>query len=152
MIAIVVLSASFSPLPRLSRQPVLVRPAAQLAAKRFFSAPVTMSETKHGEPIPHSELPKRFDHDHDHDDHDGHDSHDHGQGEHDHGEGEHDGHAHSELHSTGAGFVIVFIVLIVVLGAVFVAAVCCQDAAAALLRRRARLLPSYTTAARPKWV
>ena len=56
MIAIVVLSASFSPLPRLSRQPVLVRPAAQLAAKRFFSAPVTMSETKHGEPIPHSEL------------------------------------------------------------------------------------------------
>ena len=56
MIAFVVLSASFSPLPRLSRQPVLVRPAAQLAAKRFFSAPVTMSETKHGEPIPHSEL------------------------------------------------------------------------------------------------
>ena len=56
MIAFVVLSASFSPLPRLSRQPVLVRPAAQLAAKRFFSAPVTMSEAKHGEPIPHSEL------------------------------------------------------------------------------------------------
>ena len=103
-------------------------------------------------PIPHSELPKRFDHDHDHNDHDGHDSHDHGQGEHDHGEGEHDGHTHSELRSTGAGFVIVFIVLILVVGAVFVAAVCCQDAAAALLRRRARLLPSYTTAARPKWV
>ena len=33
---------------------------------------------------------------------------------------------HSELHSTGAGFVIVFIVLILVVGAVFVAAVCCR--------------------------
>ena len=47
---------------------------------------------------------------------------------------------------------VIRIVLILVVGAVFVAAVCCQDAAAALLRRRARLLPSYTTAARPKWV